>query len=135
VPEAPPAAAVLERFAREVLGCRCEPEVFAQIEADAPPVTALPGIRRRIAIGGRLLIYVAEAPAGPGAAAAGIGDWIAAGLAERERRGMSRLRLVVPLRRGTPEAVSAIEDAFAGLVGLDDRVHLHIVSIEALGDI
>lgn len=124
--EVRPASATFERFARETLGCQCAPEVFARVEDCSAPLPGLPEIRRRIAVGGRLLIYVAEAPDGT-LAAARVRNWVARGLAERDGRGCNRLRLVVTLDNPTPDSVAAVEDAFARLPGLDDRVHLHVV--------
>ena len=61
-----------------------------------------------------------------------VDDWVAAGVAERDRRGMNRLRLVVTIKDPTPDAVAAISRAFAELPGLDDRVHLHVLPAEPL---
>ena len=124
--EVHPASAAFERFAREILGCQCAPEVFARVEDCSAPLPGLPGIRRRIAVGGRLLIYVAEAADGT-LAAARMRDWVGAGIAERDGRGFNRLRLVVALNEPMPVSVAAMEDAFGRLPGLDDRVHLHVV--------
>jgi hypothetical protein len=121
-----PASAAFERFARETLGCQCEPEVFSRVEDCPAPVPDLPEIRRRIAVGGRLLIYVAEMQDGT-LTAARMRDWVGAGIAERDGRGFNRLRLVVALNEPMPDTVAAMEDAFARLPGLDDRVHLHVV--------
>jgi hypothetical protein len=131
MPEVRSATPELERFARETLGCQCSAEVFDRIEDDHSPLPGLPEIRRRIAIGGRLLIYLAEVPDGPRASEQ-VCDWIAAGVAERDLRGMNRLRLVVALEGPTPETAAAIEQTFLGLRGLDDRVHLHVLPAEAL---
>jgi hypothetical protein len=65
-------------------------------------------------------------------AAAHLGAWIAAGLSERDRRALNRLRLVVTLDEPTPESVADIEGAFARLPDLDDRVHLHVVPTTAV---
>lgn len=134
MPQARPATPALERFARETLGCRCSAEVFERVEDDRSPLTGLPEIGRRIAIGGRLLIYLAEAPDG-GRAAERVPVWIHAGLAERDGRGMNRLRLVVGLDDPSPEAAALIESAFRGLPDLDDRVHLHVLTTAALAGI
>ena len=126
-----PASPAFERFARETLGCRCEPEVFARVEDASVPLPGLTEIHRRITVGGRLLIYVAEVSDAI-QAAAHLGAWIATGLSERDRRGLNRLRLVVALDEPTPESVADIEGAFARLPDLDDRVHLHVVPTTAV---
>jgi hypothetical protein len=116
----------IERFARQTLGCDCGPAVFQQIEEDR---TALPGLNapvRRIAIGGRLLIYLIPI-ADPASAVEHLGDWLAAGLAERDRRGMNRVRLVLSHDALAAADAQAIEAAFARLPAPDDRVHLHLI--------
>lgn len=132
--EARSATSELERFVRETLGCQCAPEVFARVEDELSPLPTLPEIGRRIAVGGRLLIYLAPLPHAM-RAASGLGAWVAAGLAERDGRGMNRLRLVVVLDDPSPEAVALIESAFRELPDLDDRVHLHVLATAALAGI
>ncbi|MFZ0790740.1 MAG: hypothetical protein WAM94_14105 [Chromatiaceae bacterium] len=132
----------LERFARETLGCNCAPEVFSRVEDDRSPPPGCPEILRRIAIGGRLLIYVAE-PADAELAARRMGAWIAAGRTELDRRGMNRLRLVVSLGQLTTEDVAVIESAFSqvpelapiGAPGEEPRIHLHCLPRAALASI
>ena len=134
-PETHPATPALERFARETLGCQCAPEVFRHVEDSPLDLPGLPAPARRIAFGGRLLVYlcpVSDATATAVAAGERIGDWVAAGLAERDRRGMNRLRLVLATEAWTPAAAQVIETAFARLPGLDDRVHLHLIPARAL---
>jgi hypothetical protein len=139
-----PASPGLERFAREILGCQCPAEVFWSVEDELEPLPGLPEIRRRIALGGRLLIYVAE-PEGAAAMVSGairhrISSWVAAGRADRDRRGMNRLRLVVVLDDPHSDAVQAMEDAFADLPELAQagpegaRIHLHCLPRSALAD-
>lgn len=133
--ETRPASPTFERFAREQLGCRCEPELFSRVEDDPSPLPGLPQIRRRVSVGARLLIYFAETTT-EDLAPERVGDWIAAaiaaGVAERDRRGMNRLRLVVALEDPTPEYASAIAEHVSRLPGLDDRTHLHILSAGCL---
>ena len=133
------ASPALERFASETLGCQCEPEVFQHIELDVAPPAACTDIARRVRIGGRLLIYVVQ-PHAAAAAADRLGAWVEHGLAERDRLGYRRLRLVIPLRGMTPEAVAMLESAFGRLPALtgtsasgeEARVHLHCLPPEAL---
>jgi hypothetical protein len=142
VTEVRPATPELERFARETLGCNCAPEVFSRVVEERSPLPGCPEIRRRIAIGGRLLIYLAE-PSDAGLAAERIGAWVSAGRAERDRRGMNRLRLVVALEGLTPEGVAAIEASFSQLPelvpvgdsGEEPRIHLHCLPRAALASI
>lgn len=120
-------------FAREALGCQCPPEVFQRVEED---LIHLPGVTspvRRLFIGGRLLIYLIPL-ADPTAALDWIGDWIAAGLAERDRRGMNRVRLVLGYESMSPAETIAIESAFVRLAGRDERVHLHLIPAASLAE-
>jgi len=121
----------LERFARETLGCNCAPAVFRQVAEDLVPLPGLAAPVRRIAIGGRLLIYLIPLTA-PALAVARIGDWAAAGLAERDRQGMNRVRLVLGLADATPAATAPIASAFAQLPVRDERLHLHLLPAAAL---
>lgn len=112
------------------------------MEDTRTPLSNLPEVNRRIAVGGRLLIYVVDAK-DLGMAAMRLGAWVSAGLAERERRGMRRLRLVVTLEDLTPESVSTLESVFSRLPELSQtrhgpdgpRVHLHCLPREALASI
>ncbi len=136
------ATPALERFARETLGCGCAPEVFSRVEDDATPPPGCPEIRRRIAIGGRLLIYVAQ-PADAGVALERMPCWVAAGRAERDERAMNRLRLVVALDGLTPEILDLLQTRLrrlpeligSGTDGADPRIHLHCVPCGALAAI
>ena len=126
-----PASPELERFARETLGCNCAPEVFRQVATDLATLPGLSAPVSRISIGGRLLIYLIPLN-GPAPALERIGDWAAAGLAERERRGMNRVRLVLGLADATPAATAPIASAFAQLPVRDERLHLHLLPAAAL---
>ena len=140
--DAGPASPGLERFARETLGCQCPAEVFRRVEDDRAPLPGFPEIRRRIALGGRLLIYLVEpectAAQVPEKIADRISVWVAAGREERDRRGLSRLRLVVALDALDPDSVRAMEAAFSRLPELarigpeEARIHLHCLPRSAL---
>ena len=125
------ASHALECFAREALGCQCPPEVFQRVEENLIHLPGLTSPVRRLFIGGRLLIYLIPL-ADPTAALVWIGDWIAAGLAERDRRGMNRVRLVLRYEVMSPAETVAIESAFARLAGRDERVHLHLIPAASL---
>jgi hypothetical protein len=125
------ASHALERFAREALGCQCPPEDFQRVEEDLIHLPGLTSPVRRLFIGGRLLIYLIPL-AHATAALDWIGDWIAAALAERDRRGMNRVRLVLGYEVMSPAETDAIESAFARLAGRDERVHLHLIPAASL---
>ena len=126
---------MIASFARETLGCQCPPEVFEQIGQTLGPVPGLPGIVRRIVIGGRLLIHVVEPPGLPDALA-GIGRWAREGCLERDRCGLNRFRLVIVLDDPTPETQRLVADALNACTGIADLVgsgfHLHCLSAAAL---
>lgn len=125
----PRTAGRIERFVREVLGCTCPPAVFDRIETDASPRHDLPQDVRRIAVGGRLLIYLAarEQAESPSA----MGKLVRSGLAERDGRGMNRFRLVIATDEGG-HAIDRIRLLFERTPGIDDRTHLHLVDRDAI---
>jgi hypothetical protein len=132
-PAYPPSRTAIERLVREELGCTCPDEVFECI-LEGP--LALPGLAepgRRVAIGGRLLVYLIEAE-DPVAAVAGLPAWISAGRAERNAAGMNRLRLVVVTAR--PETMTpALRAEFEALPDRDERIHLHVLPPAAIAGI
>ena len=91
----PAAAAAVEAFARDVLGCQCPAEVFRRVRVDDDVAAAGLRVARRILVGDRLLIYLVESAdlsADPAADLAALGR---AGAAERDARGFNRFRLAV----------------------------------------
>ncbi len=127
----PAATPELERFARETLGCGCAPEVFREVTEDTAALTGLATPVRRIAVGGRLLIYLIPTP-DLVLATASLGAWAATARAERERLGMNRVRLVLGLTETAPGATAALEAAFAACPARDERLHLHLLPAAAL---
>ena len=130
VPEAETRRLAIAAFARDILGCGCPAEVFAQIQESQLDLPGLSDPGRRFAIGGRLLVYLV-APADPEAALAQLAAWVAMGRAERDARGMNRLRLAIA--SDDPEALSArLRARFEALPGLDGRLHLHVLPAGAV---
>lgn len=82
-------------------------------------------------------------PADAGAALERMPRWVAAGRAERDKRGMNRLRLVVALDGLTPEILDLLQTRFhrlpelveSGTDGADPRIHLHCMPRGALAAI
>jgi len=111
-------------FVRGTLGCACPDDVFEQIETSCSPG------RLRLDVGGRLLVYVI-AGTDAGDVRERLPAWVQDGVAERDRYGMNRFRLV--LGSADPGAVRAVaEPAFAALAAGDDHVHLHCLHNAAL---
>jgi hypothetical protein len=124
-PVCPRSLAAIQRLVREELGCTCPSEVFERIEVGPGGLPCLAGGGRRIAIGGRLLIYLIEAD-DAAEAISGLPLWVNAGCAERDAAGMNRLRLVV-VTAEQDSLAPALAAAFAALPGRDDRTHLHVL--------
>lgn len=112
----------VEAFARNVLGCQCPAEVFARVRVDQAPTVGDVVLRDRITVGDRLLIYVVE-----GNRVAGdrrLAELCRRGAAERDARGLHRLRLVI-----ADDGEEGTEDAAMADLP-DDRCHIHRVSRE-----
>lgn len=110
-----PEREAVAEFARAVLGCRCEPEVFRSIRVEAGGCADLPCVR--VVIGERLLIWLVAGPV----ASERVADLAKAGILERDDRGYNRFRLVLA------EAGPAAETRFRAAVGADAKAHLHVV--------
>lgn len=120
-----PATPELERFVRDSLGCTCPDEVFQRVDDAPSELSRASGIGQRIAIGGRLLIYIVS-PDSCDQALAKLPEWIGAGLSDRDAQGMNRLRLVLVMAGLTEDEARTIEAVFRRAVAdADDRVHLH----------
>ena len=119
----------LIRFVRDVLGCGCPDEVLQSITVGRGRwVPAIEAEITRLDVGGRLLVYVVE-PAGAEPLTTVVSGAVAAGLADRERHGFNRFRLV--LATGDPAAIkAAAREAFEACNLPDERVHLHVVAVE-----
>lgn len=130
-PRAPSAeGAWAVRLVRERLGCACPDEVFADVEAHRGLRVGEVPVSWRIAVGGRLLVYVLETGGGEDLGRR-LAALVPAALAERDRGGYSRLRLV--LVGDGPDLARAGELAIdtAGLT--DPRLHVHALTRAALG--
>jgi hypothetical protein len=115
----------IESFVRGVLGCGCPDEVFDSLVLAPPcPDRGAPG-PLRLLVGGRLLIYVVDAPDTEGLEA-DIAALSARGRAERDEAGYHRFRLVALTEPGSFAATLA-EAAFRASVAGDQRAHLHCV--------
>jgi hypothetical protein len=124
----------IERFVRTTLGCKCPDEVFASIELDRGAMHrgTLPFVR--LVVGARLLIYVVEA-SGPPISPDRVEALAIEGRADRDAGGCHRFRLVLATSHGGAPGRST-RDAFSrAVVSGDDRMHLHVVSTDALPDV
>lgn len=114
-------------FAVHILGCGCDSSVFNSIEKEDNVLLGC-GIRlrKKILIGKRLLIYMADTEAlKPG----DVGNVISEGIRERDSNGYNRLRLAIISPRVSEDA-SAYLCSFGKLQAKDEKTHIHIVSRE-----
>ncbi len=133
-PSAPggPATAEIRAFVQRRLGCGCPETVFESVEvARSAGFSADRPYGLRLAVGGRLLVYVARLAelADP---AADLQRMARAGRAERDAAGFNRFRAVLVAPDAGEVPVPALR-AFAQAVGADRRCHLHVVDPAACG--
>ena len=117
----------LVSFVREGLGCGCPDEVFSFIQIKKKPdvFRGLP-IDYLVTIGDRLLVGICLSETLNGGIGTDISKSLVAGKQLRDSAGFNRFRLVVASEVADSIAPS-IQEQFAGLTGLDDKVHLHVV--------
>jgi hypothetical protein len=118
----------IKYFVQRILGCRCPAEVFCSIECKQDVRLSKDIVlTSMITIGNRLLIYVIGA--GPnGFTKSNLALLVSAGKQGRDSRGLNRMRLVIV----TDEAENQLplQSAFDELKGVDEKIHLHIISKE-----
>jgi hypothetical protein len=112
----------IKHFVQQGLGCNCPESVFEHMQCASVDYGGLE--MSRILVGERLLVLLLDAD-GLGDIASAVRGALHAGVAERDRHGWNRVRLV--LRGRCPADWRApAEDAFAATMP-DDRTHLHVV--------
>ena len=117
---------VIEPFVRPA-------EVFKRIDGSPVRMAGLTHIGRRIAIGGRLLVYVLDTDE-TDLALVQLPNWLAAGRAERDASAMNRLRLVV-VTSDSDALGAALKARFDALPGRDEWTHLHVLPRSAVSDL
>ncbi len=114
-------------FAVHVLGCGCDNSVFDSIEkTDNAILNCGVKIRKKIVIGRRLLIYIADAC---DIRSSDVQAVVLEGVAERDSMGYNRLRLAIVTPHVSDLAAGYLCE-FGCMQGKDERVHIHIVSDE-----
>lgn len=122
----------IKRFAQKILGCDCPEEVFNVIECSTSDSGKEP-YTRRIAIGGRLLIFILETD-DLSLVRANLLKMLAAGKAERDQKGMNRFRCVIATDH--VESVDLLsKEIFEQFSGKDEKIHLHVVQKEDVSGI
>jgi hypothetical protein len=119
----------IETFVRDALGCRCPAGVFDRIECteNGTPEQETP-FRWRLVIGNRLLIYLLPLPEFS-ATTPWIRRMMCRGREDRDTLGLNRFRAVVITPVPVPPPDSLLKD-----LGLDDRMHLHVIAPAGLPD-
>ena len=114
---------------RDGLGCGCPEEILRSITVERGRL--IPGVDvevTRLDVGGRLLVYVVPV-ASPQPLPTVIAAAVEAGVSERDQHAFNRFRLV--LAADSPAALERpARDALAACERRDERVHLHVVSVE-----
>jgi hypothetical protein len=113
----------IKRFVRETLGCSCPEEVFNEIDyqKESGDISG-----RKVTVGGRLLIYIINTDSDSNIKGA-INSALEQGVAERDKKGFNRFRLVLVASR-PDELRSSAERAFDSSGYTDEKTHLHVVS-------
>jgi len=119
----------IERFVRQELGCQCPAAVFSRIGVeDAPEAFGVWPQGQLISVGERLLILVVRSD-DPDTVHRKLGKLLLEGRRLREARGFNRFRLVIATSCVDVTGPSLRED-FERLDGMDERLHLHVISPE-----
>ena len=117
-------------FVRQVLGCGCPDEVLRTIRRSMAGEGANERAYERVDLGGRLLLYLLQAVEprnDPGQLAV----LLRAGIADRDRHGFNRFRLVVPAVEA--QRADGIADAtLTEVPTADDKVHVHVVDASCM---
>jgi len=117
-----PDYAEIKRFVQQGLGCNCPESVFDSIRCEQAGYGGLQ--MPRVLIGERLLVLLLDADIQEDIPSA-VREALHAGVAERDRNGWNRVRLV--LRGSRPGDWRGLaQDAFVE-TRPDDRTHLHVV--------
>lgn len=111
-------------FVQQVLGCSCPEEVFDRIEYHRVRIGG--ETAAAMTVGGRLLLYLLPVED------ASLLDsllprLVETGRLERDRRGLNRFRAVL-VTAEKERILAAVASMTAATVGLDEKIHLHVVS-------
>jgi len=124
--DAPDLRTGVTAFVREHLGCGCPEEVFNSIVVTHFPEELLGlGVEYLCDIGRRLLVVVCILDCWPDLLPE-LERLVDACVAQRDRGGYNRVRLVIPASDADAAATS-LEPEFTRVAAVDDRCHLHVV--------
>ncbi len=112
-------------FAIHILGCGCDNSVFNSIdENDHVMLKCGIRLRKKIIVGKRLLIYIADTH---DLKPEDTGKVISEGMEERDSMGYNRLRLAIVSPEVSKDAPAYL-CSFGTLTSKDEKTHIHIVS-------
>jgi hypothetical protein len=112
----------IKQFVQKTLGCSCPEEVFEKVEYEKGGGEFW---EKRINVGNRLLIYIITSVSESDIAQK-IKAALASGVAERNKHGLNRFRLVVATS-GSGKIQELAEMAFNESGQHDEKTHLHFV--------
>ncbi len=118
-----PTNSKIKHFVQEVLGCSCPEEVFNEICCKNEN-NVFSG--KKVTVGGRLLIYLVSMDSQSSVQEV-VDAVLAEGVAERDREGFNRFRLVI-VSSCPDEIRSLVQQAFNRSGCKDDMTHLHVVN-------
>ena len=113
----------IKRFVQETLGCSCPEEVFNNIDYQKE-CDGISG--SKVTVGGRLLIYIITVD-GKSNIQGVVNSALERGVAERDKKGFNRFRLVLVASR-PDELRSPAERAFNDSGYKNEKTHLHVVN-------
>lgn len=108
-------------FVRETLGCACPEEVFDRMEVIRDTMAGDIPVKARLVIGGRLLIYIAQAPD-----EAVLEGLAIAGRRDRDMHGLNRFRLVT-ISDNVASREGALAEKFHSALGEDEKAYIHVI--------
>ncbi len=112
----------IREFVREILGCGCPEEVFNKIEIRKNPEKQISG---ELVIGDRLFIRLIESSQLTSPDTQLI-QHVKAGIADRDKNGFNRFRLVIASENPTQDQKS-FSDIITRLESLDEKAHVHVL--------
>lgn len=117
---------LIKTFARDILSCGCDEEVFNHIEHQSR-VLVTPDIEadKRINIGNRLLVYIIKID-DPGSINGNLAKILSAGKKDRDTGGFNRFRLALIAPEGGINK-KILSDIFDEFRNGDEKMHLHIL--------
>ena len=116
-------SATLKAFIRDVLGCGCPEEVFANMTCQKETLAGTPGTL--VDVGGRLLVFLWRM-ADPNEISEVLEKIFKAGKSRRDTLNYNRLRLVL-LADELAISPEDLQGRFLELIGDDEKAHLHVI--------